>query len=81
MDIDTDAIDEAVLALLHLALHDGNRAWKGHDWDALGRLHARGLIGDPVNKAKSLVLTEEGLRQSERLFRQHFERSRPRKQS
>ena len=81
MDIDTDAIDEAVLALLHLKLHDGNRAWKGHDWDALGRLHARGLIADPVNKTKSLVLTEEGLRESERLFRHYFERSRSRKQS
>jgi hypothetical protein len=58
------------------------RCWSpGHDWDALRRLHARGLIGDSVNKAKSLVLAEEGLRQSERLFRQYFERSRPRKQS
>jgi len=28
-------IDEAVLALLYLTLHDGDRAWKGHDWDAL----------------------------------------------
>lgn len=66
MDIDTDAIDEAVLALLRLTLHDGHRAWKGHDWDALGRLHVRGLIGDLVNKTKSLVLTEEGLCESER---------------
>ena len=81
MDIDTDAIDDTVLALLYLTLHDGNRAWKGHDWDALGRLYARGLIGDPVNKTKSVVLTEEGLRQSERLFRQYFERSRSGKQS
>ena len=29
MPIDTDKIDEAVLALLHLTLHDGVRAWKG----------------------------------------------------
>ena len=35
MDIDTDKIDEAVLALLYLTLHDGVRAWKGHDWDGL----------------------------------------------
>ena len=40
-----------------------------------------GLIGDPLNKTKSLVLTEEGLRESERLFRHYFDRSRPRKQS
>jgi hypothetical protein len=27
--IDTDQIDETVLALLQLTLHDGARAWKG----------------------------------------------------
>ena len=36
-DLDTDRIDDAVLALLHLTLHDGWRAWKGFDWDALDR--------------------------------------------
>ncbi|WP_244136701.1 DUF6429 family protein, partial [Burkholderia vietnamiensis] len=29
-------------------------------------------IGDPVNKAKSVILTDDGLRESERLFKQHF---------
>ncbi|KXV03412.1 hypothetical protein CR51_17570 [Caballeronia megalochromosomata] len=72
MDINTAAIDDAVLALLYLTLHDDNRAWKGFDWGALNRLYERGLIGDPVNKAKSVILTEEGLRESERLFNQHF---------
>ena len=43
MEIDTDKIDEAVLALLYLTLHDGVRAWKGHDWDALDRLHRKGM--------------------------------------
>lgn len=61
-----------ILALLYLTLHDGNRAWKGFDWDALNRLHERGLIGDPVNKAKSVTLSDEGLREAERLFRQYF---------
>jgi len=32
MEIDTDRIDDAVLALLLLGLHDGDRAWKGFDW-------------------------------------------------
>ncbi|WP_288831053.1 DUF6429 family protein [uncultured Paraburkholderia sp.] len=72
MNIDTAAIDDAVLALLYLTLHDHNRAWKSFDWDALSRLHERGLIGDPVNKAKSVTLTDDGLRESERLFRQIF---------
>ena len=59
-DVDTDKIDDAVLALLHLGLHDHGRAWKGFDWDALARLHAKGMIGDPVGKARSVVFTEEG---------------------
>lgn len=75
MVIDTDKIDEAVLALLHLTLHDGARAWKGHDWDALDRLYRKGMIDNPVSKAKSVVLTDEGLAESERLFRRLFERA------
>ena len=77
MDIDTDKIDEAVLALLYLTLHDGVRAWKGHDWDALDRLYRKGMIKNPVGKSKSVVLTDEGLGKSERLFRNLFERSTP----
>jgi hypothetical protein len=71
--IDTDKIDETVLALLHLTLHDGARAWKGHDWGALNRLHRKGMIGDPISKAKSVALTDQGLAESERLFRKLFE--------
>jgi hypothetical protein len=74
MDIDEDKIDEAVLALLYLTLHDGFRAWKGHDWGSLDRLHERGMIENPRSKAKSVVLTDEGLAESERLFRQLFEK-------
>ena len=62
MEIDTDRIDEAVLALLYLGLHDRYRVWKGFDWNAMDRLHEKGLISDPVGKAKSVVFTEEGLR-------------------
>lgn len=69
---DTERIDEAVLALLYLTLHDGFRAWKGHDWDALDRLHRKGMIGDPVGKAKSVVFTEAGLAESARLFAKLF---------
>jgi hypothetical protein len=65
---DTDRIDDAVLALLYLTLHDGFRAWKGFDWETLGRLHEKGLICDPVGKVKSVVLTDEGLERSEELF-------------
>ena len=71
-DIDPERIDDAVLALLWLGLHDGWRAWKGFDWDALDRLHRKGMISDPVGKAKSVVFTEEGLREAERLFGELF---------
>jgi hypothetical protein len=74
LEIDTEKVDDAVLALLQLTLHDGNRAWKGHDWDALGRLHEKGLIHDPVGKVKSVVLTDEGLKRSDELFRRLFMR-------
>ena len=72
MKINEDSVDDAVLALLWLTLHDGHRAWKGHDWDVLGRLHEKGLILDPVGKAKSVVLTKDGLRRSEELFKALF---------
>ena len=65
MDMDKDRIDEAVLALLYLGLHDKVRAWKSFDWEAMNRLHAMGLISNPVGKAKSVVFTEEGLRRAE----------------
>jgi Domain of unknown function (DUF6429) len=68
MEIDEDKVDDAVLALLRLTLHDGQRAWKGFDWETLGRLHRKGMISDPVGRAKSVVLTEEGLRRAEELL-------------
>jgi hypothetical protein len=72
MTIDTDRIDECVLALLILGKHNGQRVWKAFDWDAMGRLHTKGLISDPVGRAKSVVLTDEGLERAERLFRDLF---------
>jgi len=75
MALDTDRIDEAVLALLYLGLHEHDRAWKGFDWDAMTRLHQKGLIENPVNKAKSVQFTVEGLRRSRELFDQMFRKS------
>ena len=43
------------LVLLYLTLHDGARAWKSFDWESLNRLHAKGLIADPITKAKSVA--------------------------
>ncbi len=72
MEYDEDKVDEMVLALLFLTLHDGRRAWKGHDWDAMDRLHKKGMVENPVGKAKSLMLTENGLQRCQELFIKHF---------
>jgi len=72
MAYDTDKIDKAVLALLQLGLHDENRTWKTFDWEAMNRLHAKGLISNPVGKAKSVELTEQGMDESRRLFADLF---------
>ena len=71
-------IDEALLALLYLGIFErhpvmGARTWKSFDWAAMERLHGKGLISDPVGKAKSVVFTETGLRQAEAAFRRLFE--------
>ena len=76
MEYDQDKVDEMVLALLWLTAFDqdpfGARAWKSHDWDALDRLHAKGYISDPRSKARSVVLSEEGIERARELFEQHF---------
>lgn len=75
MEYDKDKIDEMVLALLYLtSFHEQDwiMAWKGHDWEALNRLHEKGYISDPKRKAKSIVLSEEGAKKSEELFKRFF---------
>jgi hypothetical protein len=75
MDYDRNKVDDAVLALLYLTfLGDQNvvRAWKSFDWDAMDRLHEKGYIGDPKNKAKSVIVTEECLKVAKELFIKFF---------
>ena len=76
MEYDKNKVDEMVLALLFLTMFEespyGARAWKGHDWEALDRLHERGYVSDPRSKAKSVVLTEDGLKRSRELFAKYF---------
>jgi uncharacterized protein DUF6429 len=71
-EYDTDKVDDAVLALLYLTTHEGCRAWKGHDWAAMDRLHQKGFISDPRNKNKSVVISRAGRLRSEELFRRFF---------
>ncbi len=72
LDYDRDKVDETVLALLWLTLHDEYRAWKGQDWDVLSRLRQRGYTDDPRSKAKSVLLSEEGKQRSRELFSRYF---------
>lgn len=72
MAINTDRIDDATLALLFIGLHDGYRVWKTFDWAAMDRLHGKGLISDPVGKAKSVVLTAEGFEAAQSLYARMF---------
>lgn len=72
MDYDRERAGDLVLALMNLTLHDGTRVWKGYDWDVLNFLYERGFISDPRSKAKSVVLTDEGLARSEQMFQQYL---------
>jgi Domain of unknown function (DUF6429) len=53
MDYDENKVDEVVLALMNLTLHDEIRAWKGFDFRVLDRLYEKGFIRDPKNRARS----------------------------
>jgi len=76
MEYDQELIQNTVLALLSLTIHDesefGCRAWKNFDWSVLDRLHELGNIDDPKNKNKSVLLTQEGMRRSRELFDRFF---------
>jgi hypothetical protein len=65
---DIDRAADFVLALMHLDVHGVDRAWKGYPWDVLDRLFERGLITDPRTKARSVVLSGEGLLEAKRQF-------------
>ena len=78
MEFDNEKIDEAALALLNLTLHDGNRAWKCIAWDVMDRLHERGLISPPASQAKSVVLSDEGLRLSGQFAQKLFAKTQVR---
>lgn len=78
MEYDQDKVDQVTLALLYLVMHEeseyGARAWKGFDWGTMDRLHEKGFIGSPVNKAKSVVVTPEGCKRAKELFEKYFGR-------
>ena len=79
MDYNSDKVDEAALALMHLTTFGEklggvvySRSWKGLDRDILNRLHEKGYISNPVGTAKSVVMTDEGIKLSQELFEKLF---------
>ena len=47
-------------------------AERSFDWDGLNRLHQKGFISNPRGKAKSVVFTEKGLLEAQRLLEKLF---------
>ena len=79
---DEEKVAEVVLALLYLNTWQESerpfevyRAWKSFPWEALDRLYEEGYIDDPRSRAKSVILTEEGLHKSRELFFRYFDRA------
>jgi hypothetical protein len=75
MDYDQAKVDEMTLALIFLTSfteYGITRSWKGYDWDSLNRLHAAGFLSDPVGKAKSVMLSDQGAKRSRELFEKYF---------
>ena len=72
MQYEESRIDELVLALLGAFEFDNGRMWKRFDFDAMDRLHAKGLITNPRGRQESVHLTPEGLALAKRLAAERF---------
>jgi len=72
MEYDMKLIDDAVLALLAAYSSDAGNAWKGYDFEIMNRLHAQGLISNPVNRNKSIWLTKEGMERGREIAERMF---------
>ena len=76
MDLDAEKVEQAVLALLYMnsfeEKYGGKRAWKSFPWSTMDQLHEKGYISDPATKNKSVWLTEEGAKVSEKWCQKLF---------
>jgi hypothetical protein len=73
MSFDRKRAGDLVLALMQLTLHEERRTWKSFDWDVMDDLFERGFITNPHSKAKSVVLTDEGLVRSREMYMKYLE--------
>ena len=72
MEYDDKLIEDTVLALLVTFSFNRGNSWKGYDFEVMNRLHELGFIQDPVNKNKSIWLTEEGLERGRQIAHRLF---------
>lgn len=78
MEIDEEKTAEIALAVLSLTAHrDGplTRMWKGVDWGVMEFMCQRAWILSPAGKAKSVVLTDEGITKSAELRAKYLSRA------
>jgi len=75
--VDPDLLDAAVLAILYYNDAAAGGAWKALPWDAMDRLHARGLISNPAKARKSVDLFDTGLEEGRAAFERLFVRKQP----
>ena len=73
MAFNRERAGDLVLALMQLTLHEERRAWKSFDWDVMNDLFECGFITDPRRKAKSVLLTDEGVARSREMYVKYLE--------
>ena len=66
MTLTIEKVDEIVLALMYLTLHDSYRAWKGFDWETLDRLYEKGLNSDSRKVRRSRCCSPRKVLQNQR---------------
>ena len=62
IEIDEERTDEVVLALLYLTTFKSKpywRAWKGHNWDSLDRLHEGLHLGSGHESKNSVSVNND----------------------
>jgi hypothetical protein len=72
---DEKKVDDAVLALWALWVFKDGPGWRASrsfDWEVADRLHAAGLISDPRGKARSVLLSADGLERGRTLCKELF---------
>ena len=76
-NINEDKLAKISLAILSVSMHGQDRVsriWKALDWDIMDLLFEKGWISDTKSNAKSVVITEAGIRQAQETFTELFQK-------